>query len=347
MTARPGKVDAMDREAAGRGQSRRAAPLVSIGMPVFNGAAYIGEAIESILAQSLDDLELVICDNASTDATPCICEGFARADSRVRFLRNPRNLGAHPNYNRTFHESKGRYFKWAPHDDVLHREYLAACVGALEAAPDAVLCQTLLEYIDADGHPLAVYDSALEGTGSEDPVRRFAPVVLRPHPSYEVMGLVRRSALERSVLLQSFHGADKALVAELALRGPFLKVRRPLLQVRDHKDRYTRAKTLPKERSTWHDTTLDGRISLPVWNLYRGYWSMLRRNLTRGWCRWRARAVLVAWWFRNYNGVRMVVDLAAIPFPSLLQWAEHVKHALISPAPGSDSAQRPGRRTPP
>ena len=80
----------------------RPEPIVGLGMPVFNGARYVAEAIESILGQSFSAFELVICDNASTDETEAICREFAAADPRVRYYRNFTNIGAHPNYNRTF-----------------------------------------------------------------------------------------------------------------------------------------------------------------------------------------------------------------------------------------------------
>ena len=68
-------------------------PLVSVGVPVFNGEKYLAEAIESILAQTVTDLELIICDNASTDATEEISRRFAESDERVQYFRNPKNRG--------------------------------------------------------------------------------------------------------------------------------------------------------------------------------------------------------------------------------------------------------------
>jgi len=92
---------------------------VSVGMPVFNGERFIGRSIKSILAQTLGDFELIIFDNASTDGTEDICRGFAKTDPRVRYTRNASNLGADPNYNLCLGDAKGRYFKWAAHDDLL------------------------------------------------------------------------------------------------------------------------------------------------------------------------------------------------------------------------------------
>ena len=322
--------------------SKGNSPLVGIGMPVYNGAAFIGEALDSILAQTLTDFELVICDNASTDDTARICEAYAARDSRIRFLRNQTNLGAHPNYNRTFRESSGKYFKWAPHDDLLQPTFLEKCVAALEADPSAVLAQTWLDYIDDDREHIGVYDSALTETSGDDAVARFAAVILKPHPAYEVMGLYRRDALAKTQLLGSYHGADRTLLAELALLGSFRQVREPLLVVRDHKQRYTRAQVKPGDRATWHDSKLAGRLSFPTWRIYAEYVAAVRRSDLQPALKWRARLKLLQWWLCNFNAGRMVVDLFAIPFPGIVGVAEKFKQRIFSPAPGADQV-REGR----
>jgi len=170
-------------------------PLVSIGLPVFNGEAYLDEAIRSVLAQSLADLELVISDNASTDRTAEICRGWAATDRRVRYLRNPTNLGAAPNYNRTFAESRGRYFKWLAHDDRLRSEYLATTVAVLEADPSVVLCNTTVDYIDGRGVLIGQYRSPLGLAAAERPSERFAALVLHSHSCVVFFG---RSVARRS-----------------------------------------------------------------------------------------------------------------------------------------------------
>src|SRR5262245_34703254 len=112
--------------------TRTAAPLVSVALPVYNGENFIAEAIASVLAQSVTDLELIIQDNASTDRTREICAEFVARDPRVRYFRNPRNLGAAPNYNLAYKSASGRYFKWLAHDDRLLPDYFAATTRALE-----------------------------------------------------------------------------------------------------------------------------------------------------------------------------------------------------------------------
>jgi hypothetical protein len=198
--------------------------------------------------------------------------------------------------------------------------------------------------VDGEGNRIGIYDPSPKGSESDDPVARFAAVVLRPHPAYEVMGLFRRSALENSTLLESFHGADKALLAELALRGRFLKIEQPLSFVRDHVGRYTRAQHTPRDRAVWHDSSLTRGPSLPTWRLYSGYWPTIARNLPKATDRWRAYSVLLAWWFRNYNAPRMFVDLLAVPFPRALRLAERGKQMLLAPAPGPDEVRARSRQ---
>src|SRR5688572_10868700 len=98
-------------------------PRVSIGLPVYNGENYLAEAIDSILAQTFEDFELIISDNASTDRTQEICEAYAAKDGRIRYYRSEVNKGSAWNFNRVFELARGEYFKWAAHDDYIAPEY--------------------------------------------------------------------------------------------------------------------------------------------------------------------------------------------------------------------------------
>ena len=107
-------------------------PKVTIGLPVFNGEKYLAQAVDSILAQTFEDFELLISDNASTDGTPEICEHYVKADKRVQYFRNKVNLGAAPNFNGLVPKARGMYFKWAACDDLLEPDFLRACIEALD-----------------------------------------------------------------------------------------------------------------------------------------------------------------------------------------------------------------------
>jgi len=317
-------------------------PVVGLGMPVYNGERFVADAIRSILGQTLADFELVICDNASTDGTEQICRGFAASDPRVRYFRNPTNLGAHPNYNLTFQRSRGRYFKWVPHDDELHPDYLRQCVAALEADPGAALCQSDLEYMDESGQTIGTFDGQIAGSDSPDAATRFAALTLRPHDSYDVMGVFRRTALKGSLLLESFHGADRTLLAQMATRGRTLHVHLPLLRVRDHAGRYTRAMTRPRDRATWHDSRLSGKRSYPTWRLYGTLWQTVRQMHAPAGQRLRASLGLLKWWFVNWNAVRMGLDLVANFAPGMIATAERIKQRYVAPQPGIGEVRRSG-----
>lgn len=93
-------------------------PKVSIGMPVFNGEPFIREALDSLLAQTFTDFELIISDNGSTDGTEAICREYAAKDSRIRYVRQPENRGVLFNFLFVLDEAQGKFFMWAAHDDI-------------------------------------------------------------------------------------------------------------------------------------------------------------------------------------------------------------------------------------
>ena len=99
-------------------------PTVCIGMPVYNGANYIHEALDSLLAQTFTDFELIISDNASTDDTQAICEEYERRDSRIRYVRQSENKGAAENFRVVLDCAKANLFMWAAFDDLWAPNYL-------------------------------------------------------------------------------------------------------------------------------------------------------------------------------------------------------------------------------
>lgn len=93
-------------------------PRVSIGMPVYNAAQYLRPAIDSLLAQTFTDFELIISDNASTDETDAICKQYEAQDSRVKYIKQAKNKGGLANFNVVLNAAHGDYFMWAAGDDV-------------------------------------------------------------------------------------------------------------------------------------------------------------------------------------------------------------------------------------
>jgi glycosyltransferase involved in cell wall biosynthesis len=298
-------------------------PLVSIGLPVFNGQNYVEQAIRSVLDQTMGDLELVISDNASTDRTGMICQDLAASDSRIRYHRNDRNLGAGANYNLAYAKSTGLYFKWLAHDDRIKPGYLAA-----------ILCNTVVDYIDSRGQHIAFYDSGLAGADHPRPSYRFSTMILMSHSCVDFFGLCRRAAIADSMLHGPFHGADRAFLAQMALRGRLLQVKEPLVEMREHDQRYTRSKQDAKGRAAWHDAAKAKARSLPTWRLYREYMDLVRRENLTPTERTACRLALIRWWIVNWNSIRASVDIGALAWPRLPHHAEMVKVRLFGKAPG-------------
>ena len=156
--------------------------------------------------------------------------------------------------------------------------YLAAAVAALDAAPDAVLCNTAVDYIDERGQVFANYTSVLGDAGGARPSERFATMVLRSHSCVDMFGLIRRRALERSLLISRFHGADRALLAQLALRGRLLQLPERLVEMREHGNRYTRQISNRDARRLWHSSSAKRSSALPTLNLYRVYLGLVAQR---------------------------------------------------------------------
>jgi glycosyltransferase involved in cell wall biosynthesis len=309
-------------------------PTVSVGLPVFNGETFLEVAISSVLAQTFDDLELIICDNASTDRTAEICQDYAARDRRVRYFRNPQNLGAAPNYNLTFQHARGRYFKWLAHDDRMTPSYLAKTVRVLEERTDAVLCNSVVSYIDQNGASIGLYNTGLAFADSQSAAERFAWMVLRSHSCVDFFGLIRREVLKTSLLHGSFHGADRALLAQLAIRGRLIQLPAPLVEMREHPNRYTRQNVRSGDRTAWHDASKRGKISLPTWRLYTEYLKMVRRERMLPKERAGCYSALARWWTVNWNAARAVVDLLAVVAPGAPVAAERLKIRVFGAAPG-------------
>jgi glycosyltransferase involved in cell wall biosynthesis len=209
--------------------------VVSLGIPVFNGDAFLRGALESIVGQTFADLDIVIVDNASTDGTEDICRDFANRDARVRYHRHPKNIGAAPNFNHAFSLSRSPYFKWCAHDDLISPNFVERCVAALEARPDAVLAFGRTEVINDDGNhvdwPEKGFMPPLESDGA---AQRFGAAIRQAGTCFPIFGLFRSDALRRSTLHRPYYGSDRALIAEAALLGKVLLVGDAVFYNRHH-----------------------------------------------------------------------------------------------------------------
>ncbi len=224
-------------------------PPLCIGLPVHNGGTYLGAALDSLLAQSYGDFQIMVSDNASTDATPDICLDFARRDRRLIYTRTRENIGAGPNFNRVFGLSRSPLFKWMAHDDMLAPDALKQWTSVLAERPDVVLAHSSLALVDDAGRPLATTRDGRVMDHRGRPFHRLEPPHLaegdRPSHRYgealrhmnwctAIFGVIRADALARTHLHGSYYEADRVLLAELALLGRFVQLDAPLTIKRCH-----------------------------------------------------------------------------------------------------------------
>jgi glycosyltransferase involved in cell wall biosynthesis len=228
-------------------------PTVSIGVPVYNGERFLAASLDSLLAQTFEDFELVISDNASTDGTEEICRDYAGRDPRIRYLRRETNRGAAWNFNSLVAETAGPYFKWASHDDVHAPTYVERCLDELRDGGDrVVLAYPRTTIIDEDGAFVRDYRDGVD-LRAPTPHERLRSLVENLVLGNPMFGLARRSALERTRLNGSFPSSDYVLLAELALLGEIREVPEPLFLRRDHPGASRQAHAAGEDLAEWFE----------------------------------------------------------------------------------------------
>jgi glycosyltransferase involved in cell wall biosynthesis len=124
---------------------------ISIGVPVYNGSIGLAEALESLVDQSISDIEIIISDNASTDATPEICRQFMAKDARIKYFRQAATIPGADNFMFVLRQARAPYFMWAAHDDVRAPDFVEKLFAALTANSSAVMAFGDAIDVGADG----------------------------------------------------------------------------------------------------------------------------------------------------------------------------------------------------
>jgi glycosyltransferase involved in cell wall biosynthesis len=210
-------------------------PPLTIGLPVYNGQNYVSESLDSLLAQSYGDFELIISDNASSDGTEEICRDYAARDSRIRYVRQRVNIGAAPNHNYLVQAAGGKLFKWAAHDDLFAPKLLERCIEALDDRPELVLAHAYMGIVDEQSKTLEIYDYRL-ATDSPRPSERFRSLMFTDGGD-DFYGVIRTDVMRRIAPHNSYHNAGRKLVAEMSLYGPFYQVPEVMFFRREHPGR--------------------------------------------------------------------------------------------------------------
>jgi glycosyltransferase involved in cell wall biosynthesis len=219
-------------------------------MPVYNAQRYLREAIESALAQTMRDLELVISDNASTDATADICHEYAGRDYRVKYHRNDTNLGVVANFNRAFELCRGEYFKWAAYDDLHAPTYLERCLPVLERSPHVAVVHSLTRSIDDAGRDRGEFPATHRLDSAHAPERFRRVIWTDAFPP--IWGLMRAEDVRRTAGFEPYMGSDRNFMAEMVLRGGVEYVPETLFHLREHPGSYTSSVKDYYQRLNWY-----------------------------------------------------------------------------------------------
>jgi len=213
-------------------------PLVSVLMPTFNGSAFVGETIESVLAQTYEPTELIVIDDASTDETVAIVEEFAvRTPGRIKLQQNRQRQGPCAGRNDALAVANGSLLAWLDQDDLWLPHKIARQVEVLEQDSAVGVVHTAFEAFDSDtGEKLQKW--ADPGIGAEGDL--LVSLFEQGNLLASITTLFRRSALERRGLRfreKDFsYGDDYYLWLALSLDWRFARIEEPLAHYRRHSE---------------------------------------------------------------------------------------------------------------
>ncbi|MEZ5591634.1 MAG: glycosyltransferase family 2 protein [Gammaproteobacteria bacterium] len=273
--------------------------IVSIGVPVYNGARFLDACLKSLTSQTYRDLDIVVCDNASTDGTSEIGLKWAAKDPRVRYYRSPENRGAARNFNWALELARGEFFRWCASDDACAPECVERCVEVLNKDMSLVLCSTQVTDIDVNGNFLRFKQSG-PLAGAKRPSERFGELMDMSHTCEQVFGLIRMANLRRTRGIAAYSDSDRVLLAELALHGRFFEIPQSLFLHRLHEGSSVEQYPDRRERTKWFDTNASTAWVFPYFRQLVEYGYAIHRSGVKGGEKLRCIGMLFSWsWYHR------------------------------------------------
>lgn len=202
-------------------------PLLSFAIPIRNGENTLPRLLDSLLAQDFSDFEIVISDNASTDCTFEVCQQYIQCDQRVRYHRNPENIGINANFNLLIKLARGKYMRWIGGDDYLEPDYARKCIAALLSRPDVIGVTTYQDFWDDSGKR-EYYEYKGRRLDYPSAYQRYERMMWFMNQDYRYIDPIY-TMIRRDILLQigghrAVLSADQVLAVEISLRGAFTHV---------------------------------------------------------------------------------------------------------------------------
>jgi len=219
---------------------REEKPLVSIGLPVFNNEKTLERALDSLLDQDYENIEIIVCDDKSLDQSASILKRYAPAHSRLKVYYNDQNIGAHRNLLKVLKPSKGKYFVWASGDDYWHPTFVSTLIKALLENKGAIvaMCATRRVWEDGSRQEVATFsgNTGNEGYNSFELARSI--IIHRDKRgnftknNLFIHGMFERIKFYKSIKSYNLPFKERLLLCQLALAGKFVFVNKVLFEKR-------------------------------------------------------------------------------------------------------------------
>ena len=241
-------------------------PRVTIGVPAYNAARFLPVALDSLVGQTYANIEIIVVDNASTDATGDIARDFAARDPRIRYVRNPQNIGAGRNFIRCVELTRTELFRWQSADDYSAPTFVERCVAVLDAHPDVVQAYPRAVLVDENGVELERYDEKIS-TLADSPRERYLHVMRSIALVNALYGVMRTDLLRRTAIHGAYLGADVVVQEEIALYGKIWEIPEYLYFRRMHAAAHSAMSVA--EKNTFFNPGKPGRRELTAWRQLR------------------------------------------------------------------------------
>jgi glycosyltransferase involved in cell wall biosynthesis len=259
----------------GTGASNPDDVLVSIGLPIYNGAAQMRSALDSLLAQTHRNLEIVISDNASTDDTAAICRKYVARDPRITYSRNETNIGGLPNFDKVVRLARGDYFMWAAHDDWWAPTFVEANLRNLLVHPDLIASISRVRYVSGDREVFPSQFARADTGPLKGPMQSNIRRLVANHGmGSRFYSLYVKSALLNSLPIPTYLGGDIALLIRTLEFGNYGEVPQTLYSRGIHGVSSDQLKLLAGDGKS--------RVArfIPKWPYSRDVWTM--KHVRRG-----------------------------------------------------------------
>ncbi len=196
------------------------ATLVSIGMPVYNEEKFIRQSLDALLSQTFKNINIIICDNASTDNTSTIIHEYMDNYNNIKYYRETKNKGSLYNFKKAFERSDSKYFMWASGHDLWSSNLVETIIERLELSPNASIGFATTIWIDENNSEAQRQSGWIDTRGMHPVERFFSTIWGNVHP---ILGVMRSKDLRTARFINTV-GTDLIILAGMALKGDFLHI---------------------------------------------------------------------------------------------------------------------------